>query len=239
MKNSIQILFFVLLLISCNEPGKGPSYENVEMISQETIITEEEQKTESVEEMVEIETYGSIEVVFDDFDLTFSNTSMYENRTINSNRNDTAHFYLELGEYLDSAAIEIHHGGVYDIEVFQMYENSITIMREGPHCDLIDWRHYYSDWVNIKKYNNYDFVAETYVTEDWQNFIDIDIEKLQNAVLEHCGVDWAEYVKDVKSISDYPYGVSMSRLYFKIELTNKQSQATKNRIIVIEIPMGC
>jgi len=37
-----------------------------------------------------------------------------------------------------------------EIKLYQSFENSITIINEGPHCDLVKWKHYNSEWKELK-----------------------------------------------------------------------------------------
>lgn len=239
MPKTYVFLVFVLLIISCSDTNHNESYQDVQIKNQESVMVEDELKVEAVEEIDEERTFGSIEIAFAEFNFTIYNSSFYEGRMIGNSNKDTVSAYLELGEHLDSATIEIHHGGVHNIDIYQMYENSITIMNEGPHCDLINWKHYHSEWVAIKKHNNYDFTAETYTDSDWQKFIDVDVKELQDAVTVHCGKEWTEHINNIKKYNDYPCGVSMSRIFFKVILTNKQSGKITEKTITFEIPMGC
>ena len=236
MQKTFYSLSFILLMLSCTETNDNIPYQDVELQSQESTIVEDELKVNSFEEE---RIFGSLEIMFSEFDFTIYNSSFYETRTVSISSQDTVSTYLELGEYLDSATIEIHHDGTHNIEIYQMYENSITIMNEGPHCDLINWKHYHSKWVKIKKYNDYDFVAETYTEEDWDKFLDIEVKELHNAVLEHCGEEWAELVNDIENYNEYPSGISMNKIFFKVVLTNKSSGEKTEQIITIEIAMGC
>lgn len=243
MNRQIYFLLLLSILTGCAQKNSENQYQDIEILEQYDIQNPDDTKVLPVKNMeegyAEERVYGSLEFTFTDFDFTIYNASFYENRIINGINKDTVSTYLELGEYLDSATIEIHHGGVHNIEIYQMHENSISIQNEGPHCDLIDWKHYYSDWVRIKQLNNYDFVAETYTEKDWEIFIDISNEELQNAVLNHCGEEWAEHISEIKNYNDYPSSVSMSRIFFKIVLTHNQTEKITEQIIAIEIPMGC
>ena len=236
MRKLTFLMFFFIVMTSCEQQKdiQANQYESIEIIDQEIIIAEDIKK----EPAPEVEN-GFIKIDYPEFEFTISHQSLYGDGIINKKNKDTTELYLDLGEYIDSAIIEIHHDGIYNIDIYQKHENSLTISNEGPHCDLIDWKHYNSEWIPIKKYNNYDFVAQKYSDEDWQRFIDVDISEIQDAVLEHCGEEWAERVIDIKNYNDYPCSVSMNRILFKIVLTNKETGKSIEQIIVFEVPMGC
>jgi len=126
------------------------------------------------------------------------------------------------------------------IEIFQRLENSISIMDEGPHCDLINWKHYTSDWVQIP-YNRDDnlFKTITYSQVEKNKFIPIEMDDLKQAVKEHCDERWADLIKDATSLSpQHHISISPSRIFLKIILTNNEGKVTE-KIIEFSIPMGC
>ncbi|AUP79636.1 SH3 domain-containing protein [Flavivirga eckloniae] len=153
---------------------------------------------------------------------------------------DTIDVALELGESIEEKNIRIkHHTDYKDIKVFQRYVNSVSIMNEGPHCDLLDWKSYYSSWVPLKPLKALNqFKTNSYTDDAWGKFKDVDINAFKQAVKTHCGDDWAELVKHVKSINEYPAVVSMSHISLKVVFTTMNDEKIE-KIIVFEIPMGC
>jgi hypothetical protein len=162
-----------------------------------------------------------------------------ENGELKKVQNDTAKVYVELGETPQGKKIKIKQSKFKKIEIFQRYENSVTIMNEGPHCDLKEWKHFYSDWKKL----NFDFtenifVSDSYEYKDSEKFIAIDINELKKAVEKECGGYWPEHIKDIKNVNEYPSGVSMSRIFLKILLTDENDSVIE-KTIEFEIPMGC
>lgn len=180
-----------------------------------------------------------IEIKFQDFSLKMELEVWDENETLKNIQKDTAKVYLELGETPAGRKIKIIPSKFKKIEIFQRHENSITIMNEGPHCDLTEWRHYYSEWEQLDfDLNENTFVLDSYDSDDWEKFIDVDINELKKAVEKECGETWAEHIKAIKNTNDYPSGVSMSRIFLKIILTGDDDTVTE-KTIEFEIPMGC
>lgn len=180
-----------------------------------------------------------IEIRFQDFSLLMELEIWDENRELKKIQNDTAKVYLEFGETPEGKKIKIKQSKFKKIQVFQRYENSVTIMNEGPHCDLTEWKHYYSDWKKLDfdlKENT--FVSDSYEREDSEKFIEVDINELKKAVENECGGYWPEHIKNLKKVNEYPSGVSMSRIFLKILLTDKNDSVIE-KIIEFEIPMGC
>lgn len=180
-----------------------------------------------------------IEIEFQDFSLQMELEFWDENKNLKNVQNDTVKVYLELGETPEGGKIKIKQSKFKKIEIFQRHENSITIMDEGKHCDLTQWKNYYSDWKKL----DFDlteniFVSDSYERDDWERFIDIDINELKKAVEKECGGYWSEHIKDIKTVNEYPSGVSMSRIFLKLLLTDKNDSVVE-KTIEFEIPMGC
>lgn len=152
---------------------------------------------------------------------------------------DSAKVFVELGDTPEGKKVKIKQSTYRKIEIFQQYKTSVTIMNEGPHCDLTDWKHYYSEW-EMLAYDAVEntFLSKTYAPTDGEKFIAVDINELKKAVEVHCGGYWPTVIEKNKSLNDYPIGVSISRVFFKISLTDKNG-LVQEKIISFEIPMGC
>ena len=151
---------------------------------------------------------------------------------------DTVAVSVELGGSPEGKTLILNNGDYKRVSVFQRYENSITIMNEGPHCDLTEWEHYYSNWQPIHKISSNKFETLSYTEDDWEKFTDISIEALKTEVLEHCGEGWVKYIENVKTVKDYPANVGTSRVFLKILITDFEDKVIE-KIIKFEIPMGC
>ena len=73
-----------------------------------------------------------------------------EDKKLNETQKDTVYLYSELGETIEGQTISISTEQLINLTIEQRYETSVTIMGEGPHCDLIDWKHYDSEWKTLK-----------------------------------------------------------------------------------------
>ena len=107
-------------------------------------------------------------------------------KNLDRDNEDTLIVSLDLGQSIYDQTIEIEQKSEGVVTVYQRYENSITIMDEGPHCDLIDWKHYYSDWEQLK-INDNQFKINSFSLEDSKKFIEIDMNDLRKVVQKHCG----------------------------------------------------
>lgn len=179
-------------------------------------------------------------IKFQEFELNFINPlSVWDQEgKLKDVQKDTAFVSLELGESIEGIKIKINQLVKGDVKVYQRYENSITIMDEGPHCDLINWKHYNSEWKELEIKDD-TFLTDLYSEKDRELFIPIDIKQLKNAVKQTCGENWENHIKNIQFPNDYPSAVGMSRIFLKIKLIKQDLGITKEKLISFEIPMGC
>lgn len=152
---------------------------------------------------------------------------------------DKAEFTADLGQTLESAVIAIKAEKYTDIEIHQAIETSLTIVNEGPHCDLINWKHYTSDWRKVKTLESNTFQVTGYQNGEPKQFPKVSIQEVMDAVQEQCGEEWAKHIKAIKSIQDYPCEIDVSRYFLKIKAIDKVSGEKIEKTIVVLIPMGC
>lgn len=180
-----------------------------------------------------------LELKFKTFEMSIDSIDIWNDEVdLKLHNSDTVIVYLALGSSVEDKKIRVKQILEGGLRVFQSYENSITIMNEGPHCDLNDWKHYNSEWVELDVLND-SIKTVDYSEEEWSQFIDVDMSELIEAVKFHCGEEWAAQAKKAVSPTEYPNGVSMSRIYIKVEYQNDKTGTTSSKIIAFEIPMGC
>tara|TARA_R100001369_G_scaffold64192_1_gene91441 strand:+ start:302 stop:1180 length:879 start_codon:yes stop_codon:yes gene_type:complete len=150
---------------------------------------------------------------------------------------DTVNVSVELGDSPEGKILVINNEDYERVSIFQRFKNSITLMNEDSNCDLTDWKHYNSDWKPIMRINASKFKTLSYSEEDWQKFIKTAIDDLKTEVIEYCGEDWLNYVETIKDVKDNPIGLSTSRIFLKILMTDSKDNITE-KIIEFEIPMG-
>lgn len=152
---------------------------------------------------------------------------------------DTLDVFIDLGETIEGQELSINDTNFENVVIEQSYETSVTIMNEGPHCDLYDWTHYQSPWVELEKNNKGSYRCLNYEGEDYERFVDVSLEELKAAIARECGEYWSEIAKDIKGPNDYPAGVTISRYFLRISATSKSTQERIQKLIIIQSPMGC
>lgn len=180
-------------------------------------------------------------VGFDDFTLEFENLNaeIIGDEQVSTHSDNTIDAILEMGETVEGKIIRVRHHSKYkSIKVFQRHENSISIQAEGPHCDLIEWKHFYSAWAPLKASKKTGaFETITYSNKAQNKFINVDISEFKNAVKEHCGDVWYNMIKDDKKINKGASTIGISKIYFKVIFTTMYDENIE-KTVAFNVPMG-
>lgn len=179
-------------------------------------------------------------LTFKEFTLSINRLMIYdEDKKLNNVQKDTVEMYAEFGETVEGQLISVINSQLANLVIEQCYETSVTIMNEGPHCDLINWKHFYSPWKPLKANQKEQFIIHKYTGAERQKFPKTSVEELKQHVKKECGVDWAKSVNKAKTLAEYPIRIDISRYYLKVTGQHKESKQTITKIIIIEVPMGC
>ncbi len=251
IKTSILFIAITTLLLSCggnlqNETSEASEVSVSDNQTRETVETDEAEEpiipipaTVSDEEtIIEKTEMNLVEIQFDFAGLIIDDIDVWEDDELKNSNRDTTFLYLELGSEIEGKTIEIKPIPKGKIKVYQRHKNSITIMNEGPHCDLLDWKHYHSEWKEIPIQNNR-FKTIKYTRKDREKFLDIGMDELKKAVSIHCEGHWADLVKNIKAVNEYPSGVGISHIFLKLEYKENPASDTIVKTVSFEIPMGC
>ncbi len=175
----------------------------------------------------------SISITLDSLDIWVDSTN---------SSSDTTFIYLDLGSSLADHyfAVNTLHDSVSLLVTYQ-FETSLTMSDEGPHCDLVDWKHFTSQpdtLVQLDSTGIYQF-KNGYEDSLSSAFPEVTMKEVRRAVQEYCSEGWLDRTSESKTIQDYPFSVSISREIIRIFVKNSQDQIIREKIIIFEIPMGC
>jgi hypothetical protein len=181
-----------------------------------------------------------ITIEYAEFTANFSRMIVSENKDSIANMDgDTIYLSIELGETLEKQLIEFTDLKLDNLKVEQAYETSITVMDEGPHCDLLGWKHYFSDWKELKASKNLTYTALAYNETDSEKFPPTTGSEIKKYVAENCGDYWAKLLGDTVNPLKYPCGVSISHYFIRISGNERRVGKKITKLIVFESPMGC
>ena len=181
---------------------------------------------------------NNLKIRFEEFTLSMRLNIWDNENNLNKIQKDNVKIFVDLGDSPEGKKIIISECKYDKIEIKQRFENSISITDEGAHCDLINWKHYYSNWESIEVNNKY-FITEKYTEKDSQEFNEIAVDELKNYVDKNCAEKFSNNIKNITKYNQYPSTVLTSRIFLKIKLENSKTGEKKEKIISFEIPMGC
>lgn len=152
---------------------------------------------------------------------------------------DSLEIEANLGENFEGQKL-LMSSEVFNItSIEQRYETSISIQAEGPHCDLNDWAHFYSEWQTVQKNHLEEYFMNTYTPKEAEIFPSFPMEAIRKAVQVQCGAEWVKPIQSVQSPNEYPSSVGISKYFLRINATRIDNGQSVQKIIVIVSPMGC
>ena len=240
---TISIYFLLLTFFGC----KGQSHKandtaptGGDSSAKSLSVLQVDSTSEQTFQNAELEGDTICDIKFKELSISINRLFVYdEEKKLKETQQDTASIYIELGETLEGQKISVLSNELNNIIVEQRYETSITIMNEGPHCDLTEWKHFYSEWNKLKTNDKGEFIADKYTEKDWVKFPQIKIADLKQKVKEQCGGDWYKLVAAIKTPNEYPSGVGISRYFLRVTGQRKSNGQAVTKLIIIETPMGC
>ena len=117
----------------------------------------------------------------------------------------------------------------------------MSVSAEGPHLDLVDWRHFDSPWKRLKALSSRRF--QTLATNQMQDskFPPTTTREIVQEVRRQVGTEWSEVVdlaKDCDGPNDGACFVSISSIYLRIQ-KRVGVRWMDVGLVEIRIPMGC
>lgn len=132
----------------------------------------------------------------------------------------------------DIKTITVQGAGKY--RVYQQTETSVTISNDGPHYDLINWRHGYSNIDELTGTNNeFHFIEQTNI-----KFPKVSLSDFVEEVRKLEGDFIAGQAKRCKALNKYPCSIAPSRYIFIIKQEVKKEWVDLGLVIVMPA-MGC
>lgn len=126
-----------------------------------------------------------------------------------------------------------------NIRVEQCMQTSVTIMNEGPHCDMTNWLHHTTEWHTISENDSGYYVLKNYNEKDCKKFPDVSVNQLKEAARKYCGDEWANTINSIQNINEYPCEVGMNKVIVRISGINKENGKEVVNYIALIFSMGC
>jgi hypothetical protein len=236
------ILTTFIIFYSCNKVSTNTEIatNNPDSINISNKVSTQTLKSEEILQNEETEEDTITDIKFRELSISINRLLIFdEENKLNQVQNDTVNIYAELGETIESQKITVLSNQIKDFTIEQRYETSITITNEGPHCDLTEWKHYYSDWKTLKTNESGEFICEKYSEKEYTKFPEVKIEELKEKVKTECGDEMYKLISKNKKIIDNNSEVGISRYFLRIKGKHKYNGQMITKTIIIETPMGC
>jgi hypothetical protein len=248
MKNSVKILSLILLLSSCISDGKN--VEKPDKNSDEHVVDTVKPKNQiqlyrSTSDYVENnETqkiqYSDLTISLEKIDMGWENNLM-GNDSIYLTDKDTAYFHLFPGDWFYDKKFKIEQSEFDQIELYEKisYKMAMNSNRsiEVPFCVIYNWKTFESEWSRIQLDN--DELKFRSNREGTNAVINFTVEEFKAAVKEHCGIEWYNEIKGIKSMDKLPSDLFISAYIFKIVARNSKTGDLIEKFIVFETPTSC
>lgn len=228
-----------MLLFSCNEKTKT---QKEKPNKKETIAKKEnlksitERKNNSKED-IQIQ-FSDLSISMKDFDTSWKDEHINDN--IYETKNDTAVFYLDPG-YLLERPFKIDQPEFDEIELFGQFETKVGIYSkqelEQPLCILEDWKNHLSEWTKLEV--NRKDLQFPIINDKTNNPISFTIDELKIAVEKHCGSEWLNEVRNIKSLDKINTNFFTTRYIYKIKAKNSRTSKTVEKFFVFYTPTSC
>ena len=127
---------------------------------------------------------------------------------------------LALAEDIDNQEVALNFPDNSEYRMFQRYCTSMSISAEGPHLDLLEWRHFDSPWTSLETLGPKRF--RTLATDQMEEskFPSTTTAEIMNEVRRRVGQESSavlELVKDCDGPNDGACLVSISSIYLRIQ----------------------
>lgn len=230
-------LFLLLSMLSCGKKTAPPIPEPVE--NKDTVI--QETKVETKVNPSNDEPDSTYIISLSNMSITISEGAFWEDK---DNfpilpEADTLHIVLELGGVIEGEFMKVESNQLTQITVEECFETSVSLSFEGPHCDMIGWKHYVSPWKKLIADKNGEVFIDTISAKDRERFPKVSAKEFKEAIINHCGKEALDDFKGKFDVRTYPAWVGLSRIFFRISGIDKTTQQPNTRILVVWVPMGC
>ncbi len=151
---------------------------------------------------------------------------------------------LELGDEIHGATLRLTPAdpdGEYRVHV--QYETSLGISAEGPHVDLLDWKHCVSGWEPARPGGAHAFVLPVPSQEQADCFPAFGHDELVAATRQAVSTwgdaeAWVRMLDAVRQAGDVPTFVAISKVRVRVQAL-RDGEWTEVTTLEFMPPMGC
>ena len=251
MKDSVKILSLILLLASCStdvnkDEGSAAAIHEKDVTESPghkfLFVNKTPAKTE-INRWQQIQ-FTDVTLLVEEIEMGWSDMYGTDNDSVYSTTSDTAYFDLWPGEWFYDKAFKVVQSEFDQITLYEKITFNMAINSDGsivtddvPICVMSHWKTFESKWSKIKMdQGNFRFKSNE---NNINPVIDYTVEEFKAAVKEHCGEDWYNEIKHIKSMDKLRSELFTSYYTFKIVLRNSTTGKSIKKFIVFNAPTSC
>ncbi len=180
-------------------------------------------------------------VKFDDITLSINAYIATEDNFSDQIQKDTLHFYLDLeDDYIQDKLITVIQTSLTDLRFEQRFETSFVIHYTEEYYDQLEkWKHYNSEWRDLKMTRDGKYLYQGYSYEKSNIFPNVTVDELKQELLNGNGKDFLKVVDEIKLPFQYPVDNYISGYYLRI--TGKRNSDGKiiTKLLIVTPSYGC
>ena len=126
------------------------------------------------------------------------------------------------------------------VSIEQSFKTSLFISEDGPYVCLENWKHHTAPWKKLEQQGG-KFQTLPYQDADRSQFPNVPLAEFKTYVQQTYGDRWYEVIKDNTVVAEngsYPTFVDITQHLFRVTI-QKLNGAVLERVLVIDIPVGC
>ncbi len=169
------------------------------------------------------------------------NRPSLETRPIKLSKSRRTVMQLHLGEDLDNQELILNFSdNSVEYRVFQRYRTSMSIANEGPHLDLVDWRHFDSPWSQLPSFSPGRFRTLRSDQMDSAGFPRTTQSEILDEVRRQVGHDspFVDVARTCHGPTDGACWVGISSIYLRFQKHVRGSWIDVG-LVEFRLPMGC
>lgn len=186
------------------------------------------------------EKISSARVNFGDFSVIISGLQIWNDEgNPLSTAGNIVNIDISPGENLEEQFVSITEGVLENVLVEQRFETSMLIYGNEKLCELLDWKHFTSEWSPLQKTPKGEFKCAAYSQQERIQFPDFDVKEIKDAVRNHCSDSCYDVIKDATTIDENNSSVRISHYFIRISGKLKSTGEMVQKTIRVYNPAGC
>jgi hypothetical protein len=169
------------------------------------------------EDLLGFSKMDSITLQLEQIKILFPSVEQWEEKGAIQYSGDSAVVFDRNSEMLLEKPFSINLEATQELLVEMQYETKLSIIHQDGNIDLSKLKNYVSPWQKISAGVANRYIKTAFTQDDINQFPETPI----NQVLEHLfwetrttqsEFDWTKYLKQAKSIRDFPFRISISKI---------------------------